>query len=1097
MKYKPLLVKIMRITFLQLAIVLSIVGSSLAKNGKAQAVLKTKISINETGTELGVVLSKLEKNYDINFVYSPQLVDVKQKINVFTQMRPLSEILDQILTPLKLTYEASGDVIVIRNLNITASQTGQINTAPQIMVTGKVVDEKKGEPLPGVTIKIKGTTTAVSTNSNGVFSISVPNAESVLVFSFIGYDNEERVVGNTTIINVVMKENQHNLSEVLVVGYGTQKKSDITGSVVRADLDSFRQSPDVNVLQLLQGAVPGLNIGQVTSAGQTPSIQVRGQSTISGSTGVLIVLDGIVYAGDLSRLNPNDIASIDILKDASSKAIYGASAANGVMLITSKKGKKGDKPVINFSTSYASQNPAQVLHPLDRNEFIQKVKDILWQQAYLAPDYLTPNPAFNVRSKLDATQVAGYDDGTDFDWYGAATQPGFIFDNQLSVSNATDKTNFYVSGGYTKQTGFVINDQFIRKSVRVNLETKVFNWLSIGTQTFATLNDYSGTSPDLRSIQLYSPLNTPFSSSGSINLTPNGSINNPFLGTYGNDFDHRNTISGNFYGILNIPGVDGLSYRVNFGNNYYWNQRYTANQYSANFTGAVGKSNDDTYDYSIDNILNYNRTFNQVHKIDLTLVYGARQLEFQSTNATGTGYNNIALGYNSIQQGLILKNTSNAYSDEYNYQTGRLNYGYKSKYLLTATIRRDGYSGFAANKKFGLFPSVAAAWVASNESFFKLTWVDDLKLRAGYGSNGNLTNRYASLATVSQGAAYVFGDNGATLFGQQVTSLSNSDLSWETTTGINVGVDFSFLKGRISGTVDWYNTNTNDLLFNVKIPTITGFGSINTNVGKLNNTGTEITLNTVNVRLKDFQWKSTINFASNKNKVVALTGSGDLVTSNLFIGQPLGAIYNYQTNGMWQIGETPIAGFYVGGNKVVDQNGDGKITSDDRVILGHTEPAYRFSVGNTFSYKQLSLFAFINSVQGGNNGYLGYNNPWSDLGIQQGDNAIRNNWFSGTDYWSPRNPGATYRVTGSVPATDPGLYQNRSFIRLQEVSLSYDFSTKLTTKLGLKNLRLYISGKNLATWTKWTGWDPESIQGLAYGAAPVIKAYAIGLNVTL
>ncbi|HSC36869.1 MAG TPA: TonB-dependent receptor, partial [Chitinophagaceae bacterium] len=361
---------------------------------------------------------------------------------------------------------------------------------------------------------------------------------------------------------------------------------------------------------------------------------------------------------------------------------------------------------------------------------------------------------------------------------------------------------------------------------------------------------------------------------------------------------------------------------------------------------------------------------------------------------------------------------------------------------------------------------------------------------------GNLTSRYASLATVSQGASYVYGDGGTTLFGQQVSTLSNPNLTWESTTGFNFGLDFSLLKNRISGSVDYYNTNTNNLLFSVQLPTITGFSSINTNVGEIRNNGLEISLNTTNVIAGPFQWRSGIEFSANTNRIIKLLGSGDLVSSGLFIGQPLGAIYDYQTNGLWQIGETPLSGYYIGSNKLIDQTKDGIINSSDRVILGHTEPAYRFSIQNTFSWKQLSLFVFINSIQGGKNGYLGSNNPWSDGGIQQGDNAIRNNWFKEVDYWTPSHPNAEYRVTGAIPAIDPGIYKDRSFVRLQDVSLSYTIGKPVLDKLHLRELRVYVSGKNLATWTKWKGWDPETGQGLTYGAFPVLKAYSVGLNLT-
>jgi len=1049
------------------------------------------VSISEKNTPLAQVFDELRKQTGYTFFYKDASVkDIRVSVSIKDVQ--LDKALNIILENQPLVFSIIDKTVVLKRK--TENPKTIPNAVSPVQVKGKVVDESGG-PIVGATVSVKGTKTISATDASGNFAIAAPE-NAVLVVSYLGYQTQEyqNVEGNAIVIKMV--PTPKNLDEVVVVGYGTQKKSDVTGSIVRADLESFRTSPNSNIAQLLQGAVPGLNVGPVTSAGQTPSIQVRGQSTLSGSQGVLIVLDGIVYAGDLSRINPNDIASVDVLKDASSKAIYGATAANGVLLITTKKGKIGSKPIINFSSSYATQDPANILHPLNREQFIQKVRDINWRTAYLAPEYIMPNPTFNVRSALDPTQQAGYDNGTDFDWYGAATNSGFLYDQQVSISNATEKTNFFLSGGYTKQKGFIINNQFNRKSVRLNLETKVFDWLTVGTNAFASFADYSGLSPNLRDIMLYSPLNTPYDAAGNIILTPNASINNPFLATLGNNYDRRNNLSGNFYGILNLPFIPGLSYRINYGNNYFWNQNYSANQYSANFTGAASKTNDNTYDSTIDHILSYKRTLDNIHSLDLTMVYGSRSTGYQTTNANGTGYNNIILGYNKLDQATIQKISSGAYSETYNYQTARLSYGFRQKYILTSTVRRDGFSGFASNNKWGIFPSAAFAWVASNESFMRFSWLNNLKMRIGYGANGNLTNRYASLATVGQGAAYVFGDGGTTLFGQVVNSMGNNDLSWEKTVGINTGLDFSILKGRISGSVDYYNTITSNLLYNINIPEITGFSSIPSNVGRIRNSGTEINVNTVNLKLENFQWNSVINFATNKNRIKELLGTGDLVASNLFVDRSIGTIYNYQTNGLWQLGETPPSGYAVGSNKLVDLNGDGKIDASDRTFLGYTEPAYRVSFGNTFSYKNISLFVFLNAVQGGKNGYMNANNPWTDLGIQQGDNAIRNNWFKEIDYWTPSNPGAQYRITGTVPAVDPQLYQQRNFIRLQEVSLRYNFDSRITKKLGLNSLQVFVSGKNLALWTKWRGWDPETLQGLAYGASPIIRGYSAGLNVT-
>jgi TonB-dependent starch-binding outer membrane protein SusC len=961
-------------------------------------------------------------------------------------------------------------------------------------VSGVVRDKLTGAVLPGVNVQIKGSTIGVVTDENGRYTLDVAEG-ATLLFHYVGHDVVEIKVTNQRSVDVTLESRASSLDQVVVVGYGTQRKADLTGSVVTADIESFRQSPNVSILQSLQGTVPGLNVGAVNAAGADPTVTIRGQITLSGSTTPLIVLDGIIYNGTMAALNPQDIESITVLKDASATAIYGSQAANGVILVQTRRGKGTGKPVINFTTSYASQTPAHELVPMNRAEFIKKDEDVEWQQAYLAPGYTQPNPNFDLTQYVNSSVGAGYTKGTDFNWWDAATNPGHIQDNQLSISGATDRSNYYISGGYTKQNGFIVNDKFSRKSVRINLETKVENWFTVGVQTFGSFTDYSGTPLDLGLVYLTSPLLAAYDSTGAFIPYPNGGAVSPFLQSVDNSFDHRNTLSGNFYAIVNIPFIKGLSYRVNYGNNYFWTQQYVSNPYAAGLTGGASKFNASEYDYTLDNIVSYKRTFHDIHHIDLTMVYGAGGRANESTTAAGSNFSNISLGYNSLQQAGIQAIASDAWQENSNYQLARLNYGLMDKYLLTGSIRRDGFSGFAANHKYGVFPSLAAAWVASNESFLHVSWLDYLKLRVSYGSNDNLTSRYSSLANVTPGAAYVFGDAGSTLFGQEVTTLANPDLKWETTTGVNFGLDFTVLKKRISGTVDYYSTVTSNLLYTVNIPTVSGFSSITTNVGQIDNHGIELSINSTVIKSGDFQWDLGLNFSRNTNRIVKLLGTGDLVSSGLFIGKSIGAVYGYQRNGFWQIGETPPAGWYTGTDKIVDVNKDGAVTPDDRVILGKAEPAYRISVKNAFTYGSFSLMVFVNSIQGGKNGYLGQNNPW-EPGISATSNSLNGNWARGINYWTPSNPNAEYRVPGSVPAIDPAIYKDRSFIRLQDVTLSYHFPDKMLHHLGLGVLTVYASGNNLITWTKWKGWDPETGQGLESTGMPVLKGYNAGINIS-
>ncbi|WP_083505530.1 SusC/RagA family TonB-linked outer membrane protein [Pedobacter ginsenosidimutans] len=968
-----------------------------------------------------------------------------------------------------------------------------------ISITGKVIDEKTKSPIPGVSVKVKNGTTTAVTDENGLYKISVPNEQTVLLFSYIGYDVEEVTVGNLKNINVVLKSSQANLDEVVVVGYGTQKKADVTGSVVRANLDDFRNAPTTNVANLLQGTVPGLNVGQVNRAGATPGISIRGQNTLGGNQNVLIILDGVQYNGSLTSINPDDIASIDVLKDASATAVYGAQAANGVILITSRKGAIG-RTRISFSSQYATQKPNIDLKPMTRDEYLDHIKYLYYDQAFLAPDFTQPNPAFDLVSKVDASMKDAQGNllPNDFSWYDEATKTGAIVDNQLSVSGGTDKINYLLSGSLTRNSGFIKNDVFKRKTIRANIETKATDWLTIGLQSFGTFVNEDGVEPNFVDINLISPLILPWDNNGNLKINPfNTNVTNPLLNYQADDYDRHNYFFANVYGNVQLP-VKGLSYKISFGNNYRLDFKNISNMYDANLTGQASKETTTYYDYTFDNLLTYNKVIGK-HSFTGTLLYGAIERDNSYTRAYATGFSRLTLGYDNLQQGTNRFAISNAWKETLNYQMFRLNYNYESKYLFTGTLRRDGFSGFAENNKYGIFPSISAGWDISKESFFKVNWVDNLKLRVGYGIAGNQTTRYSSLANVGVSAAYVFGDGGSTQFGQQVNSLSNPDLRWERTTGANMGLEFTLFKNRLSGVIEYYDTKTTDLLYSVNIPVVTGFSNILTNIGQLNNKGIELSLNSKNINSGEFKWTSALNFARNVNKVVKLLGDlngdgveDDLPQSGLFVGQPTAVIYDYQVNGIWQVGDQIPTGYSPGTYRIVDQNGDGTINASDRIVLGSSAPAYRISLLNNFQYKNFTLSIFLNSVQGGDKSYLAGNTPR----LIRDDNSIRNNYLSGIDFWSPDHPDGKYPRSIVSATLNPPLFQNRSFVRLQDVSLSYKFSGKLIERMKLQNLNVFVSGRNLATWTKWDGWDPETNQGLTNDGRPVFKGYSVGLNVT-
>ncbi len=977
-------------------------------------------------------------------------------------------------------------------------------SAQNITIRGKITKDD-GTPLQGASVMVKGASTGTTTDAAGIYVLSAPGT-ATLIISSVDYTAKEVRVNNRTTIDVALTAADKTLSEVVVTGYGTQKKIDVTGSVARVNLEAMGNAPNTNIGQFLQGTVPGLNVGLSTFAGGTPPISIRGRVTLGGSQATLIILDGIQYTGSLSSLNPDDIASIDVLKDASSTAVYGAQAANGVILITSRKGKFNQKPRISFSTAYTTQHPSVDLRPLNRAEYLEQFKDAFYKDAFLGPDYTTPNPAFKVAEKVDPTMANATRTEVlpnDYNWWNEGTKTGVIVENNLSLSGGGDRVSYLLSGGFVDQKGYIVNDRFKRKTLRANLELKPLDWWKVGLVSSGSFVNQDGSEPSLGNLTIASPLLVPYDTAGNVIPFPtNTVVPNPFNTFYVTDYDRHQYYFANIYSDIDVPFIKGLNYRMNFGNNFRTDQHYYASKFDGGLTGRAYKENQDYYDYTFDNILTYTKRFAK-HDFTATALYGAIERKYSRTFAEGIGFSRLNLGYNDISSATTKNITTNANKEALSYQMGRINYKYDDKYLLTATVRRDGYSGFAKNNKSAVFPTVALGWIISNEDFLSnLKTVNFLKMRAGYGISGNQTQMYQSLARVTTNSSYVFGDGGTTAFGQQVATLENPNLRWEKTQGMNVGVDFGLFNNRLTGSLDYYNNNTIDLLFPVRIPAVTGFDTIMTNLGKINNTGFEAGLTYRMMDKKDFKWSSTFNFWTNTNKIKSLTGvdangdgvEDDLVSSGLFIGKSIQTIFDYQQQGIYQLGETRLPGFQEGSLKVLDLDKNGDITAADRVFLGKREPAYRFSLYNNFAYKNFGLSFFINSVQGGKSGYLENN---MRLYFRE-DNSVRNNELNKVDFWSPRNPDGKYPriISGSHSKVEPGMFESRSFVRLQDVSLSYNLPAKVLGKIKAQAINFYVSAKNLITWTNWEGWDPETGQGLLLDGRPVLRAFTFGIHVT-
>lgn len=1077
-------------------------GTAFATETYSQ-VMKVTVMADKIST--GKVINEIEKQTDYLFVYNVNEVNLKRTVQVNAENKSVAEVLNKVFEGTDIYYAMEGKNIMLMSRAKEQQSAEQANK-----VTG-IVKDVNGETIIGANVTVKGQSIGTITDIDGRFVIDAP-ANTVLQITYIGYITQEVNVGNKKEFYITLKEDSKMLDEVVVVGYGTMKKSDLTGAVVSANLKDFEKSPNTNVVQSLQGTVPGLNVGQVTSAGATPSISIRGTNTLSGNKDVLIILDGIIYTSSLSSINPNDIASIDVLKDASATAVYGAQAANGVLLITTKKGKAGQTR-INFSSAYTTSNPTKSFRPMDREEYINFTKDYWYDKAYVGPDYTTPNPDFRVADymvdapMLDNTQPDGLS-VYDWDWWDEGTQTASIFENKLSITGGTEMVSYLISYANTNQKGFMVNDDFKRNSVRINLDTKPYKWLNLGMQTFASFVNQDGAQPGVWDIITSNPLTPAFDKEGELIPYPFQGIGlTPLATLFTDDKERHNYFFANFYAEIKLP-VKGLTYRLNYGNNYRTDEHFQANPYGASLTGEAYKQHTSYYDYTVDNIVNYAGTFGK-HDIAATFLYGASERKQNYTEAKAQNFSRTTLGYNSLQLGKEQFTKSETWDEALLYQMMRVNYKYADRYLMTVTARRDGFSGFAENNKFAIFPSVALGWIVSEEKFFKLSWVDQLKLRAGWGISGNQTSRYKSLARMESNSGYVFGDGGITETSQIVKSMGNPDLKWEKTEGFNFGLDFSLFNSRLTGSLEAYRTITRDLLYDMTIPSMTGFSSISANIGKIRNRGVELTLTSRNFVQKDFEWSTTFNISSNSNKILSLLGrdqdgdgkEDDLVASNLFIGESTSALYGYIIDGIYQLHDDVPAGYNPGNYKIRDVTGEGEITVADRVILGKEDPAYRFSLLNTFRWKDFTFSFFINSVQGGKHGYLGKNTET----LVRGDaNSRRWNRINelGKDYWSPNNPDGTYSRSINAGAISPTAYQDRSFIRLQDVTLGYNLPQKWVHTIGLQNLNLYINGKNLLTFTDWKGWDPETndSNGHANGGyfgTPVMRSFTFGLNITL
>ena len=993
----------------------------------------------------------------------------------------------------------------------------------QKKVAGQVTDAT-GAFLPGVTVVIKGTTTGVVTDTNGNYSLVNVPTNGTLQFSFVGMIAQEIKVEGQSTINVKLQDETTGVDEVVVVGYGTMKKSDLTGSSSRVSFGEKIAPANTNLLQALSGISAGVNVQGAGLTGTEPSLSIRGQTSLSANDRPLIVRDGIIYNGDISDINISDVESIDILKDASSAAVYGSRSANGVMLITTKKGKS-EKPSVAFSMSYGYQdmtnNPMRVMNG---DEYAVRLTDYYYQQNLYTWYKTNPTSATGKPVRPDVTdrnivaerlrtqeEKDNYLAGNETNWVNEITRIAPIQNYNLSFSGKTERSNYFVSGSYAKEEGMQLNDQFSRITLNSNVESKVTDWFTLGLITTYSNRDYSGVEASLAWARIASPLanNKIGLPTHDMYLTGEGYMPFPLNNLNIDNSDIRNNLFLVGNGKISVPWVKGLTYELNYSTTYSTRNNNTFSpvttpEGSVN-KGLAIKNPSEERNSIVNNIVTYLRTIGD-HQINATLLYSRENSHAQSSTLNAQGFGNPVLGYNNVGLGTVATVASTAWEENSISYMARANYSYKNRYMLTGTIRRDGFSGFGASTKFANFPSVSAGWVASNKNSLHL------KLRASYGKNGNQgIGRYSSFSRMTADA-YAYGSTTAIAVYPGI--LGNADLGWETTSSYNTGLDYGFFNHRISGSIDVYKSKTSNVLVKRALPPAAGYGDIWANIGAIDNKGIELQLNTINLS-GQFTWKTNFTFSLNRDKISKLYGGANDkdVGNSWFVGEPISAIYDYKmAGGLWTEEELynkeTLAGWYPGQFKYVDQNKDGIIDpTSDRTIIGYATPNYRFSINNDLSYKGFSFSFLINSIQGGNDYYLANNSSIVNVDWRS-DNVYRVNASAVRPYWTPDN--GVNNATGvyNSPAVSSGIYESRSFVRLQDVSLTYSFGPNLLKSLKISNCQFFISGKNLYTWTKWSGWDPEigtTNAGLAGGDAaltrkdnsPLMRNITTGVRITL
>lgn len=1109
---------------------------------------RTKVTLDMNNVTVGHVIDEIENSTEFEFVYIIDDVDLKRKVSIRAKNVKIATILERIFKNTETTFNLNDRrvYLVKRNEPVVSSPKEEASSQPiqQSSISGIIKDEN-GAPLPGASIVEKGTTNGTQSDFDGNFSIEVEDENAILVISYIGFATKEVSVNGETQLTVTLLEDAAGLEEVVVVGYGTLNKANVTSAISNIKSESFEDIPVTSIEQGIAGQLAGVEITQNSGQpGQANNVNIRGIGTITAGSQPLIVLDGLPLSQStsLSTINPNDIASVEILKDAASAAIYGSRGSNGVVIITTKKGQSG-KVQFSYNTYVGFQQVAKKL------DLMNAAEHAIWDRDARNNYYLqfdngsfstNDNTAireanaaslgFNPRKAIIPSYVQPYLNGeqglTDTDWQDELFRNAMIQSHQLSARGGNEDISYFVSANYFDQEGIVLGSNFERFSFRANLEAKLSSKLRMGMNLAPSLIQENtiptgfSTSP-INSAIIGLPYFRAYNPDGSLAISQQvigategdqSRSENPVAMALLNKDERRNAVfqGGTF---LELELAKGLKAKTYWGIDFSNTRRETFNpsavgtRNNAAPVNAQGStSSSELLNWIIENTLTYDKTFNEKHNLNGLLGYTFQQESFNTSLVTATDFPNDFV--ETLNAGIVNGGSSLSSKSTLISYLARLRYDYDGKYLITAAVRRDGSSRFGSNTRFGIFPSVSVGYRISDESFFpESDSFNDLKIRASWGITGNnQIGDFGSQALLSTSNAVL---GGGIQSGLAPSSSPNPNLSWEETSTYDFGMDLGFFNSRLTASLDYYIATTNDLLLDVPVPAHSGFTSSLQNIGRIENKGIEFALK-ANYNLGGVKAVTSVNVSSNKNKVLELgPGQEEIITGRNItrVGGELGASYGYRTNGVFtsqgQIDSTPSLGnAQVGEYVYEDANGDGAITSDDRVILGSVHPDYSFGFSTNFSYKNFDLGAVIQGVQG----------------VHIHDRTISvllynpEGWNNGTrdyfnNYYTPeRGENSLYARPNTLPS-DNGFYretdvlqEDASFIRFRNITLGYSLSEKALETLNLTGLRFYVSSKNPFTFTDYRGFNPEQRSGSALSPTtgfdnyPVEKSFVFGVN---